>query len=131
MGNVRPAGTVRCGRRAAQDLLYHAAHLGVRVPSERIQERPKVQPACRGRGEDDPATNAGIGVGDSPTYVWFEAGRLVLEELTERLVCGRPHPRLGSDQPGADRVERFGLAAPAETKERVDAGLRIVTGCKR
>ena len=58
----------------------------------------------------------------------FEARRIVLEEETQRLIRGRAHPRIGGDERGLDRVERFGFAAAAEPKQSVGEGHRFVSG---
>jgi hypothetical protein len=108
--------------------VYHATHLGIRVLSEWLQERSQSEPARRGGSQDYAATNAPIRVGDPPSYVRFEAGRIAFEQVAKRLVRRRPHLRLGGAQPRSDHVERVRIAAPSQTKERIRAGLRVIDG---
>jgi hypothetical protein len=87
----------------AQDFLDDAAYLRIRVESQVIEKHPQVEPARRGCRERDPAAHARIGIGDTAPQVRLEPGRLVLEELAERLIRSRADPVLRRAELGTDR----------------------------
>jgi len=92
-----------------------AAHLGVRIAAQRLQERPQGEPARRGRGEHDAPPNVRVGVGDPPADVGLEPRRVPFQQPAERLVGRGAHVRIFSGGKGPDGIKR--VVPPASTAE--------------
>lgn len=68
-----------------------AAHLGIGIAAERLEERSQVEPARRGRGEHRAAPHVGIRVGNPPPDVGREPRGIPYQQPAERLVSGGAH----------------------------------------
>ncbi len=93
-----------------------AAHLGVGIAGQRLQERPQGEPARRGRGEHDAPPNVRVRVGDPPADVGLEPRRVPFQQPAERLVGRGANVRIFSGGPGPDRIKRV-VPPPASTAE--------------
>ena len=79
---------------AAKNPLDDAAHLGVGIAAQRLQQRPQREAARRGGGEHRAAPHVGIRVGNPPPDVGREPRRIPAQQPAERLVSRGAHARV-------------------------------------
>jgi hypothetical protein len=97
----------------------NAAHLGVGIAAQRLQQRSQGEPACPGRGEHDAPPHVRVRVGDPPADVGLESSRVALQQPAERLVGRGANARIFSGGKGPDGIKRVIAATTAEPEEQV------------
>ena len=104
-----------------------AAHLGIGIAGERLEERPQVEPARRGRGEHDAPPNVRVGVGDPPADVGLEPRRVPFQQPAEGLVGRGANVRIFSGGKGPDGIKRVVAATTAEPDEQLHLVVRVLS----
>jgi hypothetical protein len=94
------------GGGGAKNPMHDAAHLGVGIAAQRLQERPQREAARRGRGEHDAPPHVGVRIGDTRPDVGRKPCRIPFQQLAERLVRRGAHGRIFSVGPRANGLER-------------------------
>jgi len=112
----------------AKDPLDDAAHLGVGIAAQRLQQRPQREAARSGRGEHDAPSHIRVGVGDPPADVRLEPRRIPFQQAAERLVGRGANVRIFSGGKGPDGIKRVvsPLAATAEPEEQLHLVLWVL-----
>ena len=117
------------GGDGAKDPMDDAAHLGIGIAAQRLQERPQGEPARGGRGEHDAPPHVRVGVGDPRPDVGREPCRIPFQQLAERLVRRGAHGRIFSVGPRANGMER--VVPPPGTTAETEKQIHLVLGTFR